>query len=326
MENKLILLICIILTVSCSQNKPEQTSVVNIVKSSDTDGLEFWTDDTVFYTNPTLVRIMDVVYRYTRSDNFPSSNIIDDIRWMDNFRDSLCVYYKKTYSIDSISTFAMVDSVISEARKLWSLDTDESTMGMIVNNSVERTRLIFEHFNEFSKLNSICKTEKQRTMLLDEFDAWIKLEQIFSGIYADCVDLEFWGGSIAGPIRTSGYLALCQCHIDLYKKEYNLLIDNEDEWTDTGTFLPQARQLLIECCKQAIKEYYYKEDECDERYEDTYKDVKHSVSKLPQYIDQWINKRKPWEEEMCTDWLRPAYSRNTAEVLIRMSSLICSVR
>ncbi len=324
---KLICLICIIISVSCSQNKSEQISVANIVKSSDPDGLEFWTDDTVFYANPELVRLMDVVYRYTRSDSFPSSNIEDDILWMDNFRDSLCVYYKKNHNVDGLSTYAMADSIIEDARKLWSLDTDGSTIGMIVNNSVEWTRLIFEHFNEFSKLNGICETEQQRKMLLQEFESWIKLEQIFSGFYADCVDLEFWGGSIAGPIRTAGVLSLSQCHLDLYGKEYSILTDTGDEWTDTGTFLLPARQMLIDCCKQAIEEYYYEDcEDNDTDYNKLYDRAKLSVSELPKYIDQWIEKRKPWEDEVCTDWLRPAYSRNTAEVLIKMASLISSVR
>ena len=320
------LLICIILTVSCSLNKSKQASAMNIVRSSDTESLEFWTSDTVFYTNPKLVRVMDAVYRYTRSNSFPSSNIKDDIRWMDNFRDSLCIYYKETHSIDSISTFAMADSVISEARKLWSLETDESTMDMIVNNGIERTRLIFEQFNEFSKLYSICKTEQQRTMLLDEFNAWIKLEQIFSGIYSDCVALEFWEGTFSGPVQTSGILGLWNCHIDLYKKEFYLLTDGNG-WADTGTFLLPARQLLIECCNQAVKEYYHWENGYySAAYEEVYKKTKQAVSELPKYIDQWINKRKPWEEEMCTDWLRPVYPRNTATVLILMSRLISSVR
>lgn len=324
---KMIYLICIIISVSCSQNETEQNSIANIVKSSDPDGLEFWTNDTVFYSNPELVQIMDVVYRYTRSDSFPSSNIKDDILWMDKYRDSLCVYYKRHHNVDNISTYAMADSIIEDARILWSLDTDGSTMGVIVNNSVERTRLIFEQFNEFSKLHSICETEQQREMLLEEFEAWIKLEHIFSGIYADCVDLEFWGGSIAGPIRTAGVLSLWQYHIDLYEKEYNILTNSEDGWKDAGTFLLPARQLLIDCCKHALKEYYYEDSEYnDANYNELYRNVKLSVSELPKYIDQWVEKRKAWEDEMCSDWLRPTYSRNTAEVLIKMASLISSVR
>lgn len=320
---KSIIVLNCLLCFGCS-NKDNDISVHN-TKPDDAEGLEFWTADTVLYSNTELVHLMDTLYRYTRAD-FPADNIDNDIKWMDKYRQQLCDYYKRVHPGNNISSFSMADSVLREARELWALDADESTMGMIVNNSVEETRLIFEQFNAYSKLLSVCKNESQRKLLKDEFEAWIKMEQIFSAFYSDCVDLEFWGGSISGPIRTAGILSIWQSHIDLYQKEYTILA-TDDGWKDSGTFVIPARKLLLECCNEAIINYYCSEcEDKNDSYEECYEETNQTINQLPRYIDDWINKRKPWEEEMCTDWLRPAYSRNTAEVLIKMANIISSVR
>lgn len=321
---KLIYLICIILLiVSCSQNKQDQD--VSGPSISTPRGLEYWTADTILKTNPKLVKIMGELYQYIGSDNFLSSNLKNDILWMDSFRGELCKYYKRNHPTDTISQYAMADSVIAEARDLWSLYTDESTMGRVIDYDVEWTRVVFEQFNEFSKLCSICKTDQQQKMLIDEFSAWIKLEKIFSKIYVDCVHLCFWGGSIVSPTCIAGNIMLWESHVELYRKEYKIETNMEDGVSDTGTFLIPARQLLIECCKQAVKEHYNEDGEHEIAYLQTINDVKRNVSKFPQYIDQWIEKRKPWEEEMHHDYLGTLHTRNTAEILIFMASQISSI-
>ena len=312
---------------SCSPQSTDDKPAEAFVKSDDPDGLEFWTADTVFNTNPRLVRLFDQLYRYTRAD-FPDADIQKDIRWMDAFRDSLCVYYKNQHSSNTLSNFVMADSVLSEARHLWALDNDQSTMGSIVNNDVERTRLVFEQFNSFSKLQSLCETPEQKQLLLEEFDAWIKLEQQFSGIFADCVDLEYWGASIGGPIRTAGVLRIWQSHIDLYDLEYKTINPGSDDvWIDNGTFVTPAKSFMLDCIQSAIEEYYCSDcEDNSEEYENMYRGVKAKFSELPQYIDTWVDKRYPWGEEMSSDWSKPEYQRHTAEVLIKLANTISTIR
>ncbi len=246
--------------------------------------------------------------------------------WMENYRYQLCSYFDAKHSQSSnTSLFAKADSVISEARALWSIDTNYSTMGMIIKNDVERTRLIFEQFNEYGKLQSICKTENQKKLLYTEFVEWVKLEQQFLMIFANCVNLHFWGGSIAGPVRTGGYLSIWQCHVDLYQKE-NVMEDRYDGgWENIGTFLDPARELLMNCCKQALTEYYTPEEN-DNEYIKIYEETKYLMQTLPQNVDAWIKARELWEDEMSTDFLRQTYSRNTSEVLIKMANIISSVQ
>ena len=245
---------------------------------------------------------------------------------MQNYRNRLCNYYRETRPLeDSIQEFAMADSVIAEANNLFSLDKDESTMGMLISNDVKRTRLLFEHYNEYEKLLNKCENETQKQILFKEFSEWLKLESLFSEYFANCVSLHFWGGSIQGPIRTGGRCSISDTHIDLYRKEIDILSHNFDSWEDNGTFLKPARNLLIACCEQAVDEYYYAE-ETDFEYKKLYKENKELLKKLSQQIDAWCKVRQPWEEEMCTDWLRPEYPRHTAEVLIKLAHIISSVQ
>lgn len=315
-----------ILFISCAQNSNKDGHFQEITKSDDPKSLEYWTSGIILKTNYPLVQLMDTLYQYVRSDSFPSESLKNEIKWMENYKLQLISYYDSSHSMnDSISSFAKADSVISEADSLWNISRDDTTMGMIIYNDIERTRLIFEQFNEYERLLSICNSADQKDLLYKELVKWFKLEHLFSKIYANCVDLYYWGGTIAGPMRTSGYLSIWQSHIDLYQNEYAILSYYDDIWNDTGTFLKPARELLISCCKQALTEYYYP-DEDDELYKDLYRETQGLMQDLPMRIDSWIEARKPWEDEMTTDFLQQSFSRNTSGVLIKLANIISSVQ
>lgn len=316
-------------TFGCSNGKDDVTNATKIddslINDVNTESLEYWTADTIIKTNPRLVHLMDTLYQYTRIE-LPLNDISSNRKWMKEYRNQLCNYYKETHQSDSLSDFAMADSIIAEANTLWNLDNDESTMGMIINNDVKLTRLIFEQFNEYEKLNSICENEEQKEILLAEFSEWMKFESLFYKLFANCVDLYFWGGTISGPIRTSGALNICEAHIDLYKKEYLIISNSVNQWEDNGTFLRSAQSLLISCCQQALEEYYCPEAVDSVRYNEIYKETKTLLYELPKQIDTWCESRQSWELEMCTDWLRPEYARHTSEVLIKLAHIISSVQ
>lgn len=314
-------LIIAIILASCSANTKEKDATT---ATHDAESLAFWTSDIVVERNPRLVALMDTLYRYNRKD-FYENNIDINIHWMRNYRKQLCNYYKGTHGVDSISEYSMADSVLQEARRLWNIDKNESTMGMIVSNDVERTRLIFEQFNEYDKLNNVCETEAQREMLKQEFAEWLKLRSFFSKIFANCVDLHYWDGSLGGVIWSAHDLEIWSSHIDLYKKEYLIITKSVESWNDDGTFVDSAKNLLIDCCNQAPTQYYYSDID-NPKYTEKYIETKELLKGLPERVDAWCNARQPWEEEMCTDWLRPEYPHHTSEVLLKLAHIISSVQ
>lgn len=313
----------------CSNGKADATNDSNLMDSIMTDvsseSLAYWTADTILKTNPRLVCLMDTLYQYVRNE-LPENDVNTNRKWMQDYRNQIYNYYKKTRQSDSISDFAVADSIIAEANALWSLDNDESTMGMIISNDVKLTRLTFQQFNEYEMLNSICESEEQKEILLEEFTEWLKLESLFCKIFANCVDLHYWGGTMSGPIRTSGALEILKAHIDLYRKEYSIISNSANQWEDNGTFLCSAQNLLISCCKQALDEYYCPDYRDSIKYNELYNETKSLLNELPEHIDAWCKSRQAWKNEMSTDWLRPEYTRHTSEVLIKLTHIISSVQ
>ena len=341
MKKILYIILIIFIIASCSQGLKDDKddNVKLIVESDDLKSLKFWTADTIVNTNPVLVSLMDTLYQYIRSGEFPSENILQDVEWMNTYREQLVDYYCRNHNIntygwiyrdidsvivvDEMTKYDMADSVIAEARRLWALNSDDSTMGMVIDNDIECTRLISEQFNEFSRLSDKCKKDEQRKMLINEFIAWFKLREYISQIFANFTKMHFYGGSIIGPIKTAGVLEIWQAHIDLYRKEYDMF----ESFKDGGTLINPAKRLLLDCCNEAF--VFYSDN--NEYYEEEYfkkiaGETKTLLKCLPQTVDNWIEARKLWEEEMCTDWLRYAYQRNTSEVLIKYANLVSSVQ
>lgn len=304
------------------------------------EGLMSFTPDTIINANPRLVRLMDLVYVYTSPSSFPSSdNIGKDLKWMDDFRLKLCAYYRETRPADNVSEYVMADSVISETRRLWAGTNNGSTVDMLIYNDIERSRLLFEHYNAYSRLYSGCATGEEKELLAAEFQAWLQLEKQYAEFYRLCVFMAYWRGSLAGVIYGGGLLDLCQSHIDLYRKEY-VLKSGSDSFVDmngVGTFVGPAKDLLLSCSKQALMECdefdsspedvadCYGEDYFDKDYERLHKKAWNLEPKLSKYIDNWVEKRKAWEETGISG-IPEQYSLNTAEVLIKMASLVSSIR
>ena len=289
----------------------------------DVEGLLEFTADTILKTNYKLVMLMDTLYRYVDTAQFSSSALEDNTEWMNKYRNQLCRYYKvNQLGTDTISDYAKADTVIEASRKLWKLNSDGSTAGLTISNGVERTRLIFQQYNEYVRLLELCETDGQKELLKDEFKAWIDLNTLMSEIYSDCVYLRYWDGSITGPVRSAGILQILESHISMYQKDRSLLNDNFYLYKDIGIFMECAKNLLLDCCQSALKEYVY-EDEKSENYKELTAVAKQKVSKLPIVIGKWIKARESWVNE--TNEYEEGHEKNTSEVLVRLSILISSL-
>ena len=292
-------------------------------KSSDVEGLlGFWATDTILKTNYKLVMLMDTLYRYVHTAQFSSSALEDNTEWMNKYRNQLCSYYN-TYKLgsDTISPYAKAEAVIEANRKLWELDSDESTYaGMILNNHVEYKRQLFLQYNEYTQLLELCETDEQKSLLKNEFEAWLELETLIYRIYRDYVCLDRWGGTIIGPKVSIGPAQILESHVLLYRNDRGIL--NCDFYEDNGVFIECARDLLLNCCYLALKEYTHEGKIREEEYKQLITTTKQSLSILPKTLDNWIKVRKLWTDNVCTDGSRGILGRNTSEVIIRLSNII----
>lgn len=292
---------------------------------ADVESLEFWTADTILKANRELVALISPLYQYVNTDSLSSFSFENDLKWMNEYRKRLCKYYNTNkLGTDTISQYAKADTVIEASRKLWELDSDDSTMGMNVRNGVEYTRLVFQQFNEYAQLLDICKTEQQRNLLMDEITAWYKLEELLSKAYTDCTYLKYWGGSYASSASLNGRLKILESHITLYRRDKSILKNDFETWNNQGIYLECVKELPVNCFLIKLKESIYEEENGND-YAELLKTTKKDISELSSRINKWITAHQAWikeTEEYNSEDISEKYLGN---ILIELSYIISSI-
>ena len=292
---------------------------------ADVESLEFWTADTILKANRELVALISPLYQYVNTDSLSSLTFKKDLKWMNEYRKRLCKYYNTNkLGTDTISQYAKADTVIEASRKLWELDSDDSTMGMNVRNGVEYTRLVFQQFNEYAQLLDICKTEQQRNLLMDEITAWYELEELLSKAYTDCTYLKYWGGSCASSTSSAGMLKILESHITLYRRDKSILENDFKTWNNQGIYLECVKELPVNCFLIKLKESIYEEENGND-YAELLKTTKKDISELSSRINKWITAHQAWikeTEEYNSEDISEKYLGN---VLVELSCIISSI-
>lgn len=292
---------------------------------ADVESLEFWTADTILKANRELVALISPLYQYVNTDSLSSFSFENDLKWMNEYRKRLCKYYNTNkLGTDTISQYAKADTVIEASRKLWELDSDDSTMGMNVRNGVEYTRLVFQQFNEYAQLLDICKTKQQRKLLKDEITAWYELEELLSKAYTDCTYLKYWGGSCASSASSAGMLKILESHITLYRRDKSILKNDFETWNNQGIYLECVKELPVNCFLIKLKESIYEEENGND-YAELLKTTKKDISELSSRINKWITAHQAWikeTEEYNSEDISELYLGN---ILIELSYIISSI-
>ena len=292
---------------------------------ADVESLEFWTADTILKANRELVALISPLYQYVHTDSLSSLTFEKKLKWMNEYRKRLCKYYNANkLGTNTISQYAKADTVIEASRKLWELDSDDSTMGMNVNNRVEYTRLVFQQFNEYAQLLGICKTEQQRKLLKDEIMAWYELEELLSKAYTDCTYLKYWGGSCASSASSAGMLKILESHITLYRRDKSILENDFETWNNQGIYLECVKELPVNCFLIKLKESIYEEENGND-YAELLKTTKKDISELSSRINKWITAHQAWikeTEEYNSEDISEKYLGN---ILIELSYIISSI-
>lgn len=292
---------------------------------ADVESLEFWTADTILKANRELVALISPLYQYIHTGSLSSLTFENDLKWMNEYRKRLCKYYNTNkLGTDTISQYAKADTVIEASRKLWELDSDDSTMGMNVRNGVEYTRLVFQQFNEYAQLLDICKTEQQRNLLMDEITAWYELEELLSKAYTDCTYLKYWGGSCASSASSAGMLKILESHITLYRRDKSILENDFETWNNQGIYLECVKEMPVNCFLIKLKESIYEEENGND-YAELLKTTKKDISELSSKINKWITAHQAWikeTDEYNSENISEKYLGNT---LIELSCAISSI-
>ncbi len=292
---------------------------------ADVESLEFWTADTILKANRELVALINPLYQYVNTDSLSSFSFENDLKWMNEYRKRLCKYYNTNkLGTDTISQYAKADTVIEASRKLWELDSDDSTMGMNVRNGVEYTRLVFQQFNEYAQLLDICKTKQQRKLLKDEITAWYELEELLSKAYTDCTYLKYWGGSCVSFASSAGMLKILESHITLYRRDKSILKNDFETWNNQGIYLECVKELPVNCFLIKLKESIYEEENGND-YAELLKTTKKDISELSSRINKWITAHQAWIKETDEYNSEDISEKYLGNILIELSYIISSI-
>lgn len=317
----------------CSGKAQKSTNNVSadaLQPSWEYDSLMIEVSYKIFKANPELVSLLDTLYRhvYVPSDE----NTEEKLRWMRAYREQLCRYYDRNkLGSDTIPCHAKADTVLNHAEKLWETNMDTSTMGVIIYESTGNTWDTFRQYNSLLRLWDLCQDEKQRNLLMEEWQAWEKLRVEFKKLFFHCVDLCYWNGSMSGPIQGIGVRRILESHIKMNNQEIAEL--SGTEWKSFGVFLSCAEELFINCCNTAIKEYSNEEEvtfldkeEESKLYQETYNNAIQQNKKIKPLLKDWIKARNEWSKEVTGGGIAfDYYQENTSEVLISLANIISSI-
>ena len=280
---------------------------LNSLDSADLqNSLILMASDTDFSTNADLLILLDTLYHHVRKDDFPSE-IKTEEKWMSDYRSKLAAYYDSSHGKDTLSIFIKVDSVLNEGARL----------------------LEFREYGLLTQLVESSETNEAKELVYKEWALYELMLKKIGHIAANISTLNYWGGSIAGPLRTAAYLHIAQSRRDMYQTLLNIV--RNEEWDDTGVYPENAEQLLFDCCATAIKIIENESDDFDREYDsgemckefyDTIKETKSVTQELRPIVEEWIVLLKQLDNALTHDGNSHSVERAASYMLMKWASIV----
>lgn len=293
------------------------------------DSLYFWTPDTVLELNPELISVLEDLYQHARDDEFPKE-IKTELKWFAEYRKKLCEYYDQhELGSNTLSEYAKADTVINHAERLYAQNEDMSTMGMVVNNGTLQTFNIFHEYNQFEQLLLCCAKDETKELLYQEWNLADSIESNVDLIGDYIAYLQYWGGSIVGPISSGKGVELVKARANMYEKQVNLI--RHDKYDVDGVALKNATKFLIECCEASCDTIYNEVvngfdvpfDDADDykRYTKDYNEAKYQIKKLRTSLEKWASIWDKLDYELMSDGTRHYSEQVASSMIIRWASI-----
>lgn len=293
------------------------------------NGLVFWSSDTAYSTNAELLLLLDTLYQHVRADGFPSEVKKEEI-WMSAYRSRLVSYYDAhALGKDTISQYVKADSVLNEGVRLLELGCHWSTMEMIVNNS---TKFTFDRFREYSLLTQLinsCESDEAKELVYKEWTLYERMLKKVGLIAANITSLNYWGGSITGPLSTANYLQILESRRFMYQTILNIVTG--DSWDSTGAYTDNAERFFFDCCNTSINRIIKEDDEFYSEYDgkersesfiETIKETKNAIKELRPIVKEWICLLDKLDDEITHDNSRHHVERAASYMIMKWASIV----
>ena len=327
MKQQITFTICILVLAACNRiqdsasDKPFscQIAVQYILDNKDNnESIVPWTDDSIKAIYPELVMLIDPLYQFR-----PTDTLEKDLIFMTEMRERFCVYYDSVGIWEKTDDeYAKMDSVIDYIKEIYDNKATSSADMMIASDigyRIDRLRH-YGLFQQFIGHRNAAYYHLQES----EWMAWDTLSKTVSSIMGSLVDATYANASgwSTGMTRIYGISRIAKAHMSLYERDLTLysLFESSDGYTIVGSYQKPAKQFLISCCQEALDKVLSNEDAKIDNKDK--RQIEKAISNLPVLIDNWINARNAWTEEICCDGTREMFTFSTSQMLIDLGTVI----
>ena len=271
--------------------------------SDDTDRLAFW-----FPHHDSLNRgFVLVAEQLWRLDSAAAnSNTIGRTVWYEKCEKALSHCFDSVHPGSNLPETQKADSMLTEIAAFFEQDADNTTMGMIVNISLQNDFLIYRTAAQASSI------QKHDSSFVDEFNAWDGFQKALNDFCLGVVNWNWFGGSGAGPASLAERNAILQCRLDdlkrihkQYRRDFDMRIysrnDIGDAIDDEYKKIKSEFKATVEKVAKSIKKdenvkEYLSEDRLT-AYNELFNKIHASEKPLIKAFDDWLKVRKSFPKD-----------------------------
>lgn len=284
-----------------SQEAEETIDSATVAASKeDSERLAFWFPhhDSL---NHGIVLVAEELWRL--DSTAANSNTIGRFVWYEKCEKALSHCFDSIHPGTNLSAIQKADSMLTEIAAFFEQDADYSTMGMIVNISLQNDFLIYRMAAEASCI------QKYEPSFVDELNAWDSFQKALNDFCLGVVNWDWYGGSGAGPASLAERNELLQCRLDDLKRIHKLYrVKSSNNREGTGKEIDRRLFQAKEEFKKAIdkvassitKDEDAKEYLSEERldaYNALYGKIHASRKPLENALDNWLKVRNAFPKE-----------------------------
>lgn len=272
-------------------------------REDDSDRLGFW-----FPHHDSLNRgFVLVAEQLWRLDSAAAnSNTIGRTVWYEKCEKALSHCFDSVHPGSNLPETQKADSMLTEIAAFFEQDADYTTMGMIVNISLQNDFLIYRTAAQASSI------QKHDSSFVDEFNAWDGFQKALNDFCLGVVNWNWFGGSGAGPASLAERNAILQCRLDdlkrihkQYRRDFDMRIysrnDIGDAIDDEYKKIKSEFKATVEKVAKSIKKdenvkEYLSEDRLT-AYNELFNKIHASEKPLIKAFDDWLKVRKSFPKD-----------------------------
>lgn len=205
-------------------DRPEQTKSDTIASDSITNISEDESERLAFWfprhdsLNHELVLLAEHLWKLDSAAANGDNN--ERNKWFRECKTALIHGFDSIHPHSTAPNYIKVDSMLSEIEAFFEEDADYSTMGMIVNFDLQNSFLFYRMTDETFQIL------EYEPLFRQEIEAWEYLHKAMNDFCLGIVNLDWFGGSGAGPASLATRNMIIQSRIDDMKNIHRVYADD----------------------------------------------------------------------------------------------------